>query len=117
MADLIKSYFEGAEVEVVKRVVREGEEYFRVRARIDGVVLEVREYWSRGELRFYGYQLIVGHRAVLRYNNAPHWPSVRTFPHHKHVGGRVEELREVGLSAFLDEARSLLRARAPEPRT
>jgi hypothetical protein len=25
-------------------------------------------------------------RCVFRYDNAPHHPGVRTFPHHKHVG-------------------------------
>jgi hypothetical protein len=28
---------------------------------------------------------------VFRYDNAPHYPSISTFPHHKHVGYGAEE--------------------------
>ena len=107
---LITSYFREAKIEVVRHVIRQGEEYFRLRAHLDSMVLDVREYWVGDELRLYGYQLLVDDEAVLRYNNAPHHPEVSTFPHHKHVEGRVEELKEPSLIAFLNEVKSRLRA-------
>ena len=107
--ELITSYFGQAEIEVVKHVVRQGEEYFRIRARLDDVILDVREYWIGDELCLYGYQMLISGRPVLRYNNVPHHPEVSTFPHHKHVEGRVEELRKPGLRAFLEEVMSFLR--------
>ena len=105
---LIISYFKQARIKAIKHVVRHDEEYFRLRARLDDVILDVREYWAGGELRLYGYQMLVNDRPVLRYNNAPHHPEVGTFPHHKHVEGRVKELREPSLRAFLNEVKALL---------
>jgi len=112
--ELITSYFKEAKIEVVRHVIRQGEEYFRLRARLDGTVLDVREYWVGNELRLYGYQLLVGDKAVLRYNNAPHHTEVSTFPHHKHIEGRVEELKEANLAAFLNEVKSRFRTEGSE---
>ncbi|RLF14162.1 MAG: hypothetical protein DRN06_07505 [Thermoprotei archaeon] len=108
--ELIISYFGQAETEVIKHVARQGEEYFKIRARLDDVILDVREYWIGSELCLYGYQMLIGGRPVLRYNNVPHHPEVSTFPHHKHVEGHVEELRKPSLRAFLEEVMSFLRA-------
>lgn len=106
--ELITGCFEQVKIEVIRHVIRQGEEYFRLRARLDDVVLDVREFWAGDELRLYGYQLLIGGRPVLRYNNVPHHREVSTFPHHKHVEGHVEELREPGLKAFLDEVMTFL---------
>ena len=108
--ELIISYFGQAETEVIKHVARQGEEYFKIRARLDDVILDVREYWIGSELCLYGYQMLIGGRPILRYNNVPHHPEVSTFPHHKHVEGHVEELRKPSLRAFLEEVMSFLRA-------
>jgi hypothetical protein len=34
----------------------------------------------------YAYTYLQGQQRVFRYDNAPHHPSVITFPHHKHIG-------------------------------
>lgn len=64
-------------------------------------------YWDASLLRFfeelveegfrlrkleyvYHYQQADG-ELIFRYDNAPHYPSISTFPHHKHVGDGVEE--------------------------
>ncbi|MEW5717128.1 MAG: DUF6516 family protein [Chloroflexota bacterium] len=39
---------------------------------------------SRG-LR-YAYQLVSGAESVLRWDNAPHFPNMKNFPHHFHDG-------------------------------
>ena len=64
-------------------------------------------YWDGSLLRFYeelvedGFRLrkleYVYHyqgadeKLIFRYDNAPHYPSISTFPHHKHVGYSAEE--------------------------
>ena len=87
----------------------------------------------RVELRFYdGSQLSVveeiervGHREirrvaykfhyqradgtlVFRYDNAPHYPEVPTFPHHKHIGDSVVASEGPDLSDVLREIDSLI---------
>jgi len=30
---------------------------------------------------------------IRRWDNAPHWPAISTFPHHKHVRSQTDQLR------------------------
>jgi hypothetical protein len=40
---------------------------------------------------------------VFRYDDAPHYPHLSTFPTHKHVGGSIVEAEPVDLSDVLGE--------------
>jgi hypothetical protein len=52
----------------------------------------------------YRYQLMNEHQQLIcRYDNAPHHPSLATFPHHKHTGDNVEECVEPTLDEMLLE--------------
>lgn len=55
----------------------------------------------------YHYQNAVGD-LVFRYDNAPHYPDVATYPHHKHVGTAVEPTQEPNLSEVFLEIEQLL---------
>jgi hypothetical protein len=64
-----------------------------MRARIifwDGSHLTIDETvdTSRGypALIEYAYTYIRQNKHVFRYDNAPHYPHLETFPHHKHIG-------------------------------
>ncbi|MFQ5343858.1 MAG: DUF6516 family protein [Anaerolineae bacterium] len=38
------------------------------------------------EILRYSYTYVKGSQHVFRYDNAPHYPDLDTFPHHKHIG-------------------------------
>ena len=38
------------------------------------------------EILRYSYTYIKGDEHIFRYDNAPHYPNLPTFPHHKHIG-------------------------------
>jgi hypothetical protein len=40
---------------------------------------------------------------IFRYDNAPHYPNIRTFPFHKHVKAEVNESKITDLSIVLSE--------------
>ena len=67
---------------------------------------EIRFIQTEGEM-FYSYQLFTDH-PIIRWDNAPHFPKVETFPHHFHnLRGQVKnsELKgvpEKDLSLVLD---------------
>jgi len=58
----------------------------------DGSRLEFTEQVSlrarRPVKQIYRYQYIRQRRPIFRYDNAPHYPHLPTFPHHKHEGGQ-----------------------------
>lgn len=40
---------------------------------------------------------------IFRYDNAPHYPNIPTYPHHKHAGAAVEPAQAPDLSDVLHE--------------
>lgn len=55
----------------------------------------------------YHYQNELG-ELIFRYDNAPHYPHILTYPHHKHVGLAVEPSRAPDLSDVLREIEQLV---------
>ena len=82
----------------------------------DGSLLEfeeeVRPKGNRGVDKVhygYHYQCADG-KTVFRYDNAPHHREVKTFPHHKHVGEKVESAAVPDLHEVLQEIERYLRS-------
>ncbi len=63
----------------------------------------------------YSYHYQKGDRLIFRYDNAPHHPELSTFPHHKHVGDRVEPCQEPDLQDVLREIDAWLYSRPAQP--
>ena len=60
------------------------------------------------KLRYaYHYQSEAGN-AIFRYDNAPHYPNIFTYPHHKHVGAAVQPAQAPDLSEILREIEQLI---------
>lgn len=70
---------------------------------VDGSLLEFMEY-LHGETRLkYRFHLMDKEgKMVFRYDDAPHH-EIATFPHHKHLPGRVTESDEKSILDVLDE--------------
>ncbi len=60
------------------------------------------------KLRYaYHYQNGSG-EVIFRYDNAPHYPNIITYPHHKHVGSTVEPAQAPDLSEVLHEIEQMI---------
>ncbi len=60
------------------------------------------------KLRYvYHYQSESG-EIIFRYDNAPHYPNIFTYPHHKHIGSAVEPTQVPDLSEILREIEQLI---------
>jgi hypothetical protein len=75
----------------------------------EGYVLHINESHGR-DFRSYSYHVRNGDKMVQRWDNAPHWPNMKTFPHHLHLGSEknVFECREVFVEDVLDEIRKII---------
>ena len=51
------------------------------------------------------------------WDNAPHWPDMKTFPHHLHLESekKVSECREVFVEDVLNEMETIIRLEGPDP--
>ena len=95
LLDLVKQYPElvqGVEVERF-RVVGAGYELKATLFLKDGSQLFIKDYVFLDGTRKYAYHWQDSTGQLLsRWDNAPHWKEVKTFPHHRHIerGGQVE---------------------------
>lgn len=95
----------------MERYEQEGDAYMlNVSATlVDGSQLVIRDYLFADGKRKYAYQWSdVNGELRSRWDNAPHWPSVDTAPHHRHIAGNVVPISSdvtniEDLMAFLED--------------
>lgn len=103
--DIIKS--------IEKLEIFEEEHIAKLKAQLllfDGTILWAREVWSKEKMEAYSYYwLRPDESVIIGWDNAPHHKEINTFPHHKHVGNKVEPSSEKNLSEVLRFIRIFLR--------
>jgi len=78
----------------------------RVRLRNDWLM----DLWEHKtpELRRYSYHVFSGRKLIVRWDNAPHFKNMSTFPDHKHINKRVEESKEMTVESVLNELKKMI---------
>lgn len=81
------SHHFGRAVSIALPIVDESN-FIKVNLRLaDGTSLRVSERWKAGILARYSYYWLDGrNNLIIGWDNAPHHPTLLTFPDHKHVG-------------------------------
>lgn len=105
------------EVEVLVLVQEPGRQALRAVATLaGGYVLYINEAVGRN-FRRYSYHVQKEEKMVRRWDNAPHWPEVKTFPHHLHIESekKVSECREVFVEDVLNEMEAFIRLGGADP--
>jgi hypothetical protein len=88
----------------VVRYEQEGDAYVLQLSAVllDGSRLELRDYLFADGSRRYAYQWMKADGTLRRrWDNAPHWPSVATAPHHMHLPG--QEMPELSTVTNLED--------------
>jgi hypothetical protein len=67
-------------------------------------------YWEHGDsrIRRYSFQVLLGRKMIVRWDNAPHHPEVQSFPHHQHVGRAIEASKEMTVELVLAELQAMI---------
>ena len=83
---------------------KQGKDFYYIKVKailIDESILYIREYVSEREREYsYHWQDRSG-KLIYRWDNAPHYKKLKTFPHHKHSPKRVEESQDITLEDIL----------------
>ena len=78
--------------------------HFRLKAFLtEKEFIEIFEFYFSGKLLKYSYNYIKESISILRYDNAPHYKKLKSYPHHKHVKNIILELENPQLEEFLRE--------------
>lgn len=76
----------------------------------DNSVLLIKDYlFPKGRKYAYHWQDEDG-EMIMRWDNAPHWRSVDTYPHHRHERTGVFSSKEVTLEDILDYIAEIMKA-------
>ena len=67
--------------------------------------LLIRDYiFNENEHKYVFHWMDKNNNLIVRWDNSEHWPSISTFPHHKHLGAekKVQASTEVLLEDILE---------------
>jgi hypothetical protein len=89
------------DVEIIEMILEPNTQYLRAKAKLrKGYVLYVTE--GIGEsYRRYSYHLKRDNEMIKRWDNAPHWKSIKTFPFHVHLAGNDKP--QASMEVFVDD--------------
>lgn len=79
--------------------------YYRLKIRVrlrNNWLMDIWEH-KTPKLRRYSYHIFSGKKLIVRWDNAPHFKNLSTFPHHKHTKTKVEESKEMTIKSVLKE--------------
>jgi len=105
------------EIAVTVLVQEPGRQALRAVASLkSGYVLHINEALGK-DFRRYSYHVQKGGEMVRRWDNAPHWPDMKTFPHHLHIESEenASECREVFVEDVLNEMEAIIRLEGADP--
>ena len=92
----------------------------RIRVRFaSGHLLELNEavIIERGQLNHPGYRYHLQDRQnqlVFRYDNAPHFPALDNFPHHKHLPDKVDSTKKISIVKAIEEASLIVKKQSKD---
>lgn len=86
-------------IERIERLeISEEELILRLKAKLrlfDGTILFAREVWINGKVDSYSYYWVRSNETlIIGWDNAPHHRVISSFPHHKHIGDKIENSDE-----------------------
>ncbi|MEM8528119.1 MAG: DUF6516 family protein [Bacteroidota bacterium] len=83
--------------------------YYKIRIHLtDDSLLQASEYKDIEERNYSFHWQDNEGNLIIRWDNAPHFKELSTFPHHKHLPDRVEEHAEMFLEEVLSEIEKIL---------
>lgn len=72
----------------------------------DEIIAQERNKINKQKYRY--HIMDKGKQLIFRYDNVPHFPKIKTHPHHRHTKDRVTESKSPGLLEVIDEVETLI---------
>ncbi|MEW6103736.1 MAG: DUF6516 family protein [bacterium] len=109
IVDCLKQHQIVRSVEILELVNEQAVKSIKIRSHlIDESILFIQETISeKGKRYSYHWQNKEG-ELILRWDNAPHWKNVETFPHHKHIGEKIEPSSMLDIKELLEQIEKVL---------
>lgn len=77
--------------------------YYKIKVFLkDETILFIREYIDEHGRDYSFHWQDANDKLLIRWDNTPHHKGISTYPHHKHIGDRLEESRELQVEEVLN---------------
>lgn len=107
--NLLNQYDFVVEAEVLSSRNWEGGFYYKIKVLItDKSTFFASEYKDTIERNYSFHWQDKDNTLIIRWDNAPHFPDLSTFPHHKHLPDTIEESQEMTLQEALEFIRKVI---------
>lgn len=98
---IVEDYFLNKQTFTREKGAIDGEIYFNNGTRL--VFLEVLDASKTTKQKYSYHYMNQDNQMLFRYDNAKHFPKIKTFPHHKHTQNGVIESQEPNINQILIE--------------
>jgi len=78
----------------------------RLMLEFDEIIIQERNHINKLKYRYHAMDK--DKKLIFRHDNVPHFPKIKTHPHHKHTRYRVTESQSPGLLEVIDEVETLI---------
>ncbi len=101
-----------SDIEVLELIDEDTIKVIKVKAKvIDGTILFVHEIFRLNSHKYsYHWQEKAG-KVIIRWDNSPHWKTVKTYPYHKHIADNVLSCRKMSISEVISEMEEEIKKR------
>lgn len=82
-----------------------GEKYYYLKIKVilkNKSILHIKEFVSAEEYLYSYHWQDKNNKLICRWDNAPHYKNLKTFPHHKHLKNKVKESLETNIEEVLN---------------
>lgn len=80
-----------SQIEILELIDEHSVQSIKIKAKLIGeTFLFIQETTSKKGNKYSYHWQTENNKLLLRWDNAPHYKEIETFPHHKHVGERIE---------------------------
>jgi len=81
--------------------------WFRILAIKNTYRIYITELILDGLITKYSYTFLYKNEPILRYDNSPHHPHLKTHPHHKHIKETIKPLQKPTIEEFIKEVKQI----------
>lgn len=91
-----------SQVEILELVDEHSVQSIKIKAKLTGETsLFIQETTSKKGNKYSYHWQTEDNKLLLRWDNAPHYKELETFPHHKHVGKKIEAVSRLSVEEVL----------------
>ena len=107
---VLEDYIETYQVDAFEKIGKNLKVYVLIQFK-NRSILYIKEIIIHGRRKYVYHWQEKNEELICRWDNAPHWPDIKTYPHHKHLKHKVVPSYETTTNDIFRQIRIMLEKR------